>query len=179
MTRNKSTFKAIADEWELLEHDPKNPAWKGFVGDILVQWQAMRANGLRVLPVEENPYKQSQEMFVDVHRRNTLKVWTGGSELMAKHPLAERAFVNEGSITLNTVFRAVHDYYGHFVRRNPFETLEGELAAYCEHRRMFRVNAVPALFGETVGQLAYYHVRGEFVPEQKAVCFGADFLEMV
>jgi hypothetical protein len=77
--------------------------------------------------------------------------------------------VPETGLTANEIFRAVHDYFGHFTIRVPFETFEGEVSAYRNHKRQYSQAAWGALAGETLGQLCYYYTFGEYVPEQKCV----------
>lgn len=170
---NQETLKRIADEWTRLPHNPQGESWTPFTLQVIEQFHRMP---IKIAPTEENPYNTSAEMFRDVER-GVLKVWTGGSTLEPQHPLGVLG-IGQG-MRLNTAFRAVHDYYGHCLPRNPFETIEGELAAYKAHRAMFPPEAIPALFGETVGQLAYFSAFGDYVPTQKAVEFGPEFLALV
>lgn len=173
---NQETLRRIAEEWKALPHNPQGASWAPFVREVSKQYLwLIKGLGIDVIPTNSNPYQTSDEMFMDVICRRVLKVWTGGSGLEPGHPLAE----THRGVSLNVMFRAVHDYYGHCNEEHPFETIEGELAAYREHRKMFSAEAIPALFGETVGQLAYFSAFGEYVPTQKAVEFGPEFLALV
>lgn len=171
---NQETLRLIAEEWKALPHNPQGASWAPFVREIKEQFRRMTGS-VMVVPTEENPYETSAAMFRDCGQ-NYLEVWSGGSPMESDHPLNSRGLYG---MSLNVMFRAVHDYYGHCLPRNPFETIEGELAAYRAHRAMFCPEAIPALFGETVGQLAYFSAFGEYVPTQKAVEFGPEFLTLV
>lgn len=85
--------------------------------------------------------------------------------LCAGHPLVERS----RGLTLNQMFRAVHDVYGHLIPRND-TSVDGELKAYVAHARMFasagHVMSLDVLAAETLGQVAAYVVEGKFADVQ-------------
>lgn len=88
---------------------------------------------------EGQPYANSQEMFADIIVHGRLFVFTGGED----HPFITR--------DENVQFRAVHDYYGHFLGRFQFGP-KGEFNAWKAHCQMFGPEAIPALTAETLGQ---------------------------
>lgn len=102
---------------------------------------------LRQIPVKviftaADPYKLSKELFADIES-GQMRVYTKGE----KHPLiSERA---------NAIFRAVHDYFGHYQARGNFKPA-GEYAAWVCHSRMFSPIARRALDTETIAQVAVY-----------------------
>lgn len=98
----------------------------------------------------------SRQMFRDIEQHGRLKVWTGSSD----HPVL--------TPEQNWKFRAVHDYYGHYVPRVGFSR-GGERAAFEAHRRMFPAEAHSALAAETEAQQAVYRITGTYAAEQKAV----------
>lgn len=116
----------------------------------------------RSLPVQveftkADPYgTSSRRMFRDVDSFGRLKVWTGSSD----HPVL--------TPEQNWKFRAVHDYFGHYVPRVGFSR-SGERAAYEAHRKMFPREAHAALAAETEAQQAVYRITGTYATEQKAV----------
>jgi len=122
----------------------------GRTGDREAGWsyEAFRVELIaqrRIIPVTVEPwphagqpYANSAEMFADVER-GRLSVYAGGDD----HPFLTR--------DENVMFRAVHDYFGHFVGRNSFGPL-GEFRAWRAHCRMFSGGAIPALTAETLGQ---------------------------
>ncbi len=101
-------------------------------------------------------------MFADVDG-GTLRVFTGGEP----HPLLTREE--------NNIFRAVHDYFGHYVTRSGFGP-KGETVAWLSHRAMFSIVARPALDVETIGQVAVYFAGSKpgSYAEQKAFLLYVD-----
>lgn len=89
------------------------------------------------------PYLNSKEMFDDIEKSGVLKIFTGGTP----HPFFP--------CQTNNMFRAVHDYYGHYVNRNSFGP-KGEFRAWQFHCKMFGEPARPALTAETLGQGAWF-----------------------
>src|SRR5256885_1750528 len=63
------------------------------------------------------PYAGSRALFADIDEHGRLFVFTGGEE----HPYLSREE--------NVMFRAVHDYYGHYLGRFPFGPI-GEVRAW-------------------------------------------------
>jgi hypothetical protein len=57
---------------------------------------------------------------------------------------------------VNLEFRAVHDYFGHYIGRNNF-SYAGETRAYLAHSLMFSELANKALFTETIGQNSWFN----------------------
>lgn len=136
--------KAIAKAYDNLRHTPKDSevikAYAQFRREIDIQFNALPVN---VEFVDVDAYKTSSEMFTDIRENNTLKIWSGGAphELMAES---------------NLKFRAVHDFFGHYVGQNNF-TFDGETKAYFQHSKMFSPLANKALFTETVGQNSWFN----------------------
>lgn len=114
--------------------------------------------GVRVIFQEEDPYEDAWDMFEDVSCRQ-LKIWATHDD---HHPLL--------SAEQNNMFRAVHDYHGHYRTARDFSR-HGEEAAWVRHSQMFSGLARRAMTTETRGQSsAFVWVNGGTVfPEQKAV----------
>ena len=72
-----------------------------------------------------------------------MKVYTKGEP----HPLM--------SEQENGIFRAVHDYYGHYKTKGNFKP-EGEFKAWKAHLKMFSKIARQVLNTETIFQVAVY-----------------------
>ncbi len=85
------------------------------------------------------PYANSRELFADIEERSRLFVYAGGED----HPYFTRVE--------NMMFRAVHDYCGHFLGRFQFGPA-GELSAWKAHCGQFGGEAIPAMTAETLGQ---------------------------
>lgn len=114
---------------------------------------------VRVIFQEEDPYDSCSAMIESV-RQGTLLVYATPED--QRHPLLGRQ--------VNNMFRAVHDYHGHYMTGRDFSR-HGEEAAWVRHSQMFTGLARRAMTSETRGQnSAFIWVNGgrEF-PEQKAV----------
>jgi len=117
-------------------------------------------SGLNVIVTDEDPYPDASAMFEDVRNRATLKVYRTAAPF--QHPLL--------SDDQNNMFRAVHDFHGHYMTGRDFSR-HGEEAAWVRHSQMFTGLARRAMTSETRGQnSAFIWVNGgrEF-PPQKAV----------
>jgi hypothetical protein len=187
MTKREHEYLVdVAQAYVDAPHSPRAVAWDTFRIAIAKQYQqmtetttALRRKPLRVYPTDtlkaDTIYATAEEMFDDIRLSGMLYVYTGGSDFAVNHPLEYFSFLKDANgdhITWNTAFRAVHDYFGHYAAGADFG-YPGELEAYAEHARVFKVQgypeALPVLFAETVGQLAYhYATRGRFVPIQEA-----------
>lgn len=136
-------FRAIAEAYERLPTgrtgDPRaERSYAAFRLDIV---RLHAAIPVRVEPwaSEGQPYRGSQDMFADLDRNRRLFVYTGGDD----HPFLTR--------DENVMFRAVHDYFGHYLGRFPFGRW-GELNAWKAHLRQFSADATDAMTAETLGQ---------------------------
>lgn len=148
----------LAKRYEGLTSCPDNPevreAYRVFAAECAAQFERIP---VKVVFTGDDPYKTSKEMFSDIDN-GVMRVFTGG----ASHPLL--------SATENSVFRAVHDYFGHYLNRAGFN-VDGEMRAYRAHRRMFTPCARRALKTETIGQVAVYFFgsKPKQYAEQKAM----------
>lgn len=164
---------AIATLYGKLRHTPLDTAvaaaYAQFKAECLEQFEMLE----RLVSVDlstANPYADSITMFADI-RNGRLKVFSGGA-IPANHPLADLSPVG---ISYNEVFRAVHDYFGHYVAQTGFGPI-GEDAAFREHRAMFSPKALRALTTETRGQNCYFNFGSHSLrpaserpyPDQKA-----------
>lgn len=111
-----------------------------------------------------NPYSTSKELFAAIDS-GTFRVFTGGT-LPHRHPLIKRDYSIYGGPRANAIFRAVHDYYGHYQHRLSFST-EAEFKVAAHTMLMMPDEALDALLCETVLQTSVYHLTGQYA-EQKA-----------
>lgn len=150
----------IARLYEEMEHDPADPetreAYEAFKRETLAQWEFLVEQGVVFEPwpadaEQAQPYANSAEMMADVEQGH-LWFFTGG-DLPSDHPLAEPAGIEVGGqeLTVNDVFRAVHDYFGHSKEGNGFGP-RGEENAWLEHSQMYSAVARRAMTTETRGQ---------------------------
>ncbi len=158
-------IQAIAERYQSAEHQPNHPSYQVFARETLAQYRALVNVGLKVdfVPGTLTGYSSSMIFNLDYLYRITIAV--DGAPLLPGHPLAE--YLPEFGVTLNALFRTVHDVNGHFATRSPFETFTGELIAYQHHARMYSDEAQLALYSETIGQLCVYYHTGDFVTSQK------------
>ena len=134
-------------------------AYRQFIDQVSEQFFALVDNGLKIRFRDYDPYADAQEMFTDVGK-GWLAVWSTPEE--QGHPIL--------SARSNNMFRAVHDYHGHYMTGRDFSR-HGEEAAWVRHSQMFTGLARRAMTTETRGQSsAFIWINGgrEF-PQQKAV----------
>lgn len=94
-------------------------------------------------------YKDSGEMLKDVIGHNHLTVFRGGDQ----HEFLKNVDPTTG-LNSNEQFRAVHDYFGHAIKGNPFGA-KGEETAWASHEQMFSPLAKIAMTSETRGQNSF------------------------
>lgn len=167
--------KAYAD----MKHDPSNPevkkSYDALINDTKKQWNALEKAGIKIEPTDEDPYKSHEEMFNDLKNNKTLKVFRGDNPLPEDHPLAK--IDPKTGESYNTMFRAVHDAFGHAMPENDFSE-KGEENAWNTHRQMMSPEAVPAMTTETKGQTSWFFNHGEEpgkFAEQKAGLLPEEF----
>ncbi len=135
-------------------------AYRQFADQVRHQFSELIRSGLRIQFQGKDPYPGALEMIHDVRTSGRLRVYetTTGQA----HPL----LTNEQ----NNMFRAVHDFHGHYMTGRDFGR-HGEEAAWVRHSQMFSGLARRAMTTETRGQSsAFIWINGgrEF-PEQKGV----------
>jgi len=128
-------------------------AWQMLMADTLTRFAFLVKGGLRVEFVDADPYADAAEMFAEIRAHKRLRVTRANSE----HPVWTEAE--------NVRFRAVHDYYAHFLTGLDF-SLAGEVGAYEAHARLLPYKAQRALLVEVVAQAACFTFDGVF-PVQK------------
>ena len=168
---DKEKFIAeVAREYAAAKHEPEHPSYRAFCRETVAQFRGLLNSGYVFELTSDEPYADSASMFRDIKLKH-LQIFNGG-KLVENNPL--RSYVTAyfpgycwNQFQINEMFRAVHDILGHFPGRHPYETFEGELAAYQEHKKWYSLEALPALYSETVGQLCVYYATGDFVSVQE------------
>jgi hypothetical protein len=94
-------------------------------------------------------YNNSDEMLRDILGHNNLTVFRGGE----KHDFLNKIDPQTG-LNSNDQFRAVHDYFGHAIKGNPFGA-KGEEIAWASHEQMYSPLAKIAMTSETRGQNSF------------------------
>lgn len=146
------------DTPEVITHEVRT-AYLNFVFQVRQQFADMIASGIRVEFTDQDPYQSAEGLFADL-RQGHMRVWR--TQPGQQHPLI--------SPWDNNRFRAVHDYYGHFLSGRGFDR-HGEEAAWVRHSQMFHSPGRRAMTTETRGQSsAFIWINGgrEF-PPQRAV----------
>lgn len=187
MNKAHAFLHHVAACYAQLEHTPDSGdvrnAYRAFAGEIRAQYiRLTRYIGIDVIPVTDDPYKTSAELFADIETHGRMKVYRT-VELPAGHPGLWDIGID--GLNLNTAFRAVHDYYGHYVPRNSF-SMSGEYKAFLAHARSFqRPDSIRVVATETLGQNAWFN-HGPFAAlpaierpfaEQKAALLASELIE--
>lgn len=161
-------------------------SYKWFMHECAAQFTIMILEGVTVEFFDDDPTPMMADRpgvpdfrrFVDEYRETgVLRVFRSQ---VGEHPLLAgdgdwsiRVWHDGRSETMNSIFRAVHDWYGHLASGG-FFNWKGETTAYYSHARMFSAKARPALFSETVAQQCWYAVHRDYAP-QKCVYYGPEW----
>lgn len=151
----------LADAYDHLpDDDPRaREAFKSMRDQVDRQYAHLTGSmGIRVEPVDHDPYASHREMAEDLTKNKRIKVLstraTGG------HPI----FTPEE----NDRFRAVHDVFGHAATGRAFDA-HGEEAAWLAHSQMFEGDARRAMSTETRGQNGSLIRNRRFAPQRVAL----------
>lgn len=151
-------------------HEPKHISYAHFDHDTRLQWDHIPAT---VNFTDDNPYEIASELFTACERGH-FSVYRHGAAFENSHPLR--------IAYKNLWFRAVHDWYGHYggmdVEHYDF-SFGDELRAWLRHEAQYSTESKPALFCETVLQLAVYADTGYFVEKQKCVIASPELIDEV
>lgn len=169
----------IASAYDEMKHDPANPevkrAYKAMADETLAQYQAMLDDGVEIefiAPGQADPYAGNpRNMTEDVRKNKHMWVFATrdgfGSDAtfdVSDNPLlGDSGFEISGQpATINDIFRAVHDYFGHVKEGVGFRA-DGEENAWRAHSAMYSPEARRAMTSETRGQNSWvnYGPHGE------------------
>lgn len=158
ITVNESRALVIASEYMSapLFDRAALAAYEAFRAETVRQYAEM-VRTVRVTVQSDDPYADAPAMFADAEQ-GILKVLSSAST--GGHPFL--------SVAENNMFRAVHDYYGHFGTRRDFSR-HGEEAAWTKHSMMYSPLARRAMTTETRGQNSafIFALGGRTFPVQK------------
>lgn len=155
---NENEMREWAAKYETAKSNENDPETRAVYAQFVRECRAQFAQiPVRVIFTADDPYMKSADLFADIER-GTMRVYTKGE----KHPLLTEEE--------NAIFRAVHDFFGHYQARGNFQPA-GELAAWRAHSRMFSAVARRALNTETIAQVAVYFFgsKPKTFAQQKAV----------
>lgn len=165
---NPKRAARIAAAYDAMKHDPQNPvvkrAYEAMAKETLDQYQAMLDDGMQIEfipPGTPDPYAGNpRNMTEDVRANKHMWVFPTkdgfGSDAtfdVSDNPLlGDSGFQISGQpATINDIFRAVHDYFGHVKEGVGFRA-DGEENAWRAHSAMYSPEARKAMSSETRGQ---------------------------
>jgi GNAT superfamily N-acetyltransferase len=174
--------KRIAAAYDAMTDNPDDPLTKAsyaaLAKETMAQYQAAKAAGFKAEfwhpSKQEDPYLASPRLAVE-DVRNNHHMWVyptyagyGSGEItdedVQKNPMLQGTgeHWNGIPVTVNDVFRAIHDYYGHAKEGVGFRA-DGEENAWRAHASMFSPLARMAMTSETRGQNSWlnYGPHGE------------------
>jgi len=173
---NVDFAKKVAVAYGEMKHNPHNPkvrwAYSCLKFEVIEQYKAILDLGLRVeFDNGQSWYNSPMDAVNDMAHNNHLYVFpTEGNFGSNKdfdpegNPLLlySGLYISGKPSRINDLFRAVHDYYGHYKGGNGFRAL-GEENAFRYHCSMFSPSAQKALTTETRGQNCWlnYGPHGE------------------
>ena len=162
--------KRIAAAYEAMPHDPQHPlvkaSYEALARETMAQYEAAKRAGFKAEfwhpDKQADPYADSPRYAVeDVRNNHHMYVFPThagygsepGVEGAHENPLLRDSGErwNGHRVTVNDIFRAVHDYYGHAKEGVGFRG-DGEENAWRSHAAMFSPLARLALGTETRGQ---------------------------
>lgn len=156
MTINPALLGTVARYYGAMVHapdcQPVAHAYTVLCAELWRQFEDM-TDFIGVGFTDKDPYTGSMALFQDINQYGLFRVYTGGADLPAGHPLARTA---PNGQTYNTIFRAVHDGLAHYPIRASF-SVAGELQAFERHYRMLSPLAGHAIATETLGQNAWFN----------------------
>lgn len=158
------TMKRIAADYLAAPHVPDTPEWRAYAAQsqfLFNRFRYMHTDVTLEPTSKADTYATVAALRHDVLVNRHMAVYNEG-DFGPGSPLAAPAWVWNGQ-TVNTVARVVHDWYGHVLGNNTFETFQGELDAWRSERLNYSVHARDVSFTESVGQLCVFYVTGDFV----------------
>lgn len=172
----------IADAYEQMPHDPEHPlaqaAYQQMAKEVMDQYAAAKRAGFKAEfwdpETEEDPYAASPRLAIEDIRKNhhmyVFPTFSGyGQAEITEEDLRQNPLLadsgerwNGKPVTINDIFRAIHDYYGHAKEGVGFRA-DGEENAWRAHASMFSPLARLAMTAETRGQNSWvnYGPKGE------------------
>lgn len=173
----------IAAAYEAMPHEPDNPlvraSYAQMIKETMDQYRAAKAAGFKAEfwnpETEADPYEASPRLAVeDVRKNHHMYVYPtsagyGTGQSITDEDIRQNPMLMDSGerwngipVTVNDIFRAVHDYYGHAKEGVGFRA-DGEENAWRAHASMFSPLARMAMTTETRGQNSWlnYGPHGE------------------
>jgi hypothetical protein len=178
--KRASRIAAAYDEMKDNASDPLTKAsYAAMIKETMAQYHAAKNAGFKAEfwnpDAEEDPYKASPRLATEDVRNNhhmwvypTRSGYGSDGPITAKELEENPLLQNSGEtwngqpVTVNDIFRAVHDYFGHAKEGVGFRG-DGEENAWRSHAAMYSPLARMAMTSETRGQNSWlnYGVHGE------------------
>ena len=173
----------IAAAYDDMKDDASDPLTKAsydaMIKETMAQYHAAKNAGFKAEfwnpETDEDPYKASPRLATE-DVRNNHHMWVyptrsgyGSDGPITAKELAENPLLQDSGetwngqpVTVNDIFRAVHDYYGHATEGVGFRG-DGEENAWRSHASMYSPLARMAMTSETRGQNSWlnYGVHGD------------------
>jgi hypothetical protein len=164
--------KRIAAAYDKMEDNPEHPltraSYAAMIKETLAQYEAAKAAGFKAEfwhpRKQRDPYEASPRLAVeDVRNNNHMWVYPTYAGYGSGDPISEEdarrnpmlqltgETWNGIPVTVNDIFRAVHDYFGHAKEGVGFRH-DGEENAWRSHASMYSPLARMAMTSETRGQ---------------------------
>jgi len=165
VTADPARGAKIAKAYENMAHAPNDPevasAYNALAEETLAQYQLIKKMGINVEKIPEgmgNPYADGSNAMIRDFRDNK-HLWffpteSGfGTRELPDNPLLAptNEYVGDHQMTVNDVFRVVHDVFGHAKEGIGFGA-NGEENAWRSHLGMYSPEAQKAMTSETRGQ---------------------------
>jgi hypothetical protein len=178
----------IAQAFEEMPHDPENPVVKSsydaLIKETMAQYQAAKKAGFKAEfwnpESDEDPYDASPRLAVEDIRKNhhmyvfPTRFGYGSGEPITEEEIRQNPMLQDSGeswngqpVTVNDIFRAIHDYYGHAKEGVGFRH-DGEENAWRAHASMFSPLARLAMTTETRGQNSWLNFGPHGDKNQKA-----------
>ena len=180
--------KRIAAAYDEMPHNPNDPltraSYDALVRETMGQYEAAKKAGFKAEfwhpDKQEDPYLASPRLAVE-DVRNNHHMWVfptlagyGTGQSISEQEARENPMLqltgetwNGIPVTVNDIFRAVHDYYGHAKEGVGFRH-DGEENAWRAHASMFSPLARLAMTTETRGQNSWLNFGPHGEKNQKA-----------
>lgn len=152
-------------------------SYESFKNAIIGQYHCIQSHGFTFDHSANDPYASSKAMFEYMDANNSVLIYktnlNDSSALPSHHPMMQ-VIDDCNGLLLNDIFRAVHDYMGHYLNKNSFNPLTGETFAFVDHARTLPASSYLALMNETLFQSSWVYANNTAKAIQSGNCIFAD-----
>ena len=165
LAKKQAVFQTYVDDMPEIWSETQAKTYDQLIMDAYAAAAKQTKEQFMALPVkmrfhkhDEGNYQNSDMLRDDIRNNNSMNVYQGGDP----HEFWDEIDPATG-LTVNEMFRAVHDYFGHAVTNNEFGRI-GEERAQVVHGQMFSPLAKLALASETRGQNSWVNYSNANLP---------------